>query len=127
MTPKMTRMEAEAASEIPTPKPLMGHAAFVTTIKGPVATIQHNLHSPCVFVVACDYSGNYRSPKADPIDSDRVKLTFEEPWHLLRRRKVYKVVISGIRAQKTIHAGLVREREQVRLHGLPSSSGRTWM
>lgn len=96
MTPKITRAEALAASEIPTPKPLFGHAAFVTTVKGPTATVQHNLRSPCVSVIACDFKGNYRSPNVEPIDNDRVKLTFEEPWHLLRRRKVYKVVISSL-------------------------------
>lgn len=96
LTPKITRLEAEAASEIRTPKPLLGFSAYVTTVKGLTPTVQHNLRSSCVSVVACDFNGNYRTPRVEYLDQDRIKLTFTEPWHLLNRRKVYKVVVSSL-------------------------------
>jgi hypothetical protein len=111
-TPKITRWEAEAASEIPTPKALQGCTAFVTTLKGPTAIIQHNLGAPCVFVAACNLDGHPRSPRVDPLDNNRVKLTFEEPWHTLIRRKVYKVVISSTLRSETPMQRIQREREQ---------------
>jgi len=93
-TGKLTRIEAAEAAEIPTPKAVYGTRAYVTTVKGPTATIQHGLGKACVFVIANNLEGHPRFPHVEPVDRNCVKLTFAEPWSITGRRKVYKVVVS---------------------------------
>jgi hypothetical protein len=92
MTPKITKVEAAALSEVPAPLPLLGKKSFVTTVKGPTAIVQHGLGNACVYVRAITLDGKERPPKVDPLSLYSVRLIFHEPWH--SRRKVYKVVIS---------------------------------
>lgn len=92
VTPKITKLEAQALNDIPAPKPLIGTKAFVTTVKGPTAYVKHNLGKACVFVRAVSLDGREQVPGVESMDRDSVHLRFVEPWH--SRRKVYKVVIS---------------------------------
>ena len=92
-TPALTKIEAKEAVKIPTPKPLFGSRAYVTTVKGPVATVKHDLGRPHVFVRAINFDGKERVPRVEPIDALSLKLTFEEPWSITGRRKIYKIVV----------------------------------
>jgi len=92
-TPTLTKLEAKEAAKIPAPRPLFGSQAYVTTVKGPIATVKHGLNRPHVFVRAVNFDGKERVPRVEPIDAVTLKLTFEEPWSVTGRRKIYKVVV----------------------------------
>lgn len=92
-TPKLTNIEAEESVSIPTPRPLFGSRAYVTTVKGPVTKVKHGLNRPHVYVRAINFAGKERVPRVEPIDGNTLKLTFEEPWSITGRSKIYKIVV----------------------------------